>query len=197
MTAPYTRRYDAPMDIIQAERPLEEFRTRVAALPSIWRRRAGDESLATLPGGIRLAVLTSPFIVRWSAWLVALLIVLVAEPSDVNSRFEPWLLMGTFAQLALLTTYVPLFRPWALPRLRRLAPRVVHHHVPLVGPADIHVHQDPGHGELREGVDVCQAKRSQYFHVQNSRKRRKKHQPEIEDHKEYSRRYNECSLTSD
>jgi signal transduction histidine kinase len=107
------------MDIIGAERPLEEIRTRVAALPSIWRRRAGDESLATLPGGIRLAVLTSPFIVRWSAWLVALLIVVIADPTGHNERFEPWLLVGTFIQLALLTVYVPVFRPAALHWLRR------------------------------------------------------------------------------
>lgn len=107
------------MEIIGADRPLEEIRTRVAALPSIWRRRAGDESLATLPGGIRLAVLTSPFIVRWSAWLVALLIVLIADPAEHNSRFEPWLLLGTFIQLALLTVYMPVFRPAALQLLRR------------------------------------------------------------------------------
>jgi hypothetical protein len=36
----------------------------VAALPSLWRRRAADTSLATLPGGIRLALLTSPYIVH-------------------------------------------------------------------------------------------------------------------------------------
>ncbi len=109
------------MDIIGAERPLEEIRTRVGALPSVWRRRAGDESLATLPGGIRLAVLTSPFIVRWASWVVALLIYLVANPTGANVRFEPWLLMATFAQLVALTFYVPLIRPNVLPRLRRFA----------------------------------------------------------------------------
>ena len=125
------------MDIIQAERPLEEFRTRVAALPSIWRRRAGDESLATLPGGIRLAVLTSPFIVRWSAWLVALLIVLVADPARQNERFEPWLLAGSFVQLVLLTFYVPIIRPGLLPRLERFLPHPERVDVLAVGLLDL------------------------------------------------------------
>jgi signal transduction histidine kinase len=125
------------MEIIGAERPLEEIRTRVAALPSLWRRRAGDESLATLPGGIRLAVLTSPFIVRWAAWAVALLIVLVAEPSEANDRFEPWLLMGTFMQLMLLTFYVPFIRPAALPKLKRLNPNPERIDVLCVGLIDL------------------------------------------------------------
>ncbi len=109
------------MDIIGAERPLEEIRTRVGALPSLWRRRAGDESLATLPGGIRLAVLTSPFIVRWASWVVALLIYAVANPAGANVRFEPWLLIGTFLQLVALTFYMPVIRPHVLPRLQRFA----------------------------------------------------------------------------
>lgn len=107
------------MEFITAERPLEEIRTRMAALPSIWRRAAGDASLATLPGGIRLAVLTSPFIVRWASWLVAVLIVAIAEPSDRNSRLEPWLLAATFLQVMALTFYMPILRPWTLQKLRR------------------------------------------------------------------------------
>ncbi len=125
------------MDITQSESPLEEIRTRVAALPSLWRRSAGDASLATLPGGIRLAVLTSPFIVRWAAWFVALLIVLVADPTQGNRHLEPWLLMGTFSQLVLLTFYVPIIRPWALPQLRRIAPRIETADVLVVGLVDL------------------------------------------------------------
>jgi signal transduction histidine kinase len=101
------------------EASIEDFGTRVAALPrGFWRRRA-DTSLATLPGGIRLAVLTSPFIVRWAAWLVAVLIIFIADEPDVNTRFEPWLLLGTMAQTALVTFYVPVIRPALLPALRR------------------------------------------------------------------------------
>jgi len=101
------------------EATIEEFGTRVTALPrGIWRRH-GDTSLATLPGGIRLAVLTSPFIVRWVAWLVAVLIVFVADLPHENLRFEPWLLIGTMAQTAVVTFYVPVIRPVLLPRLRR------------------------------------------------------------------------------
>ncbi|HEY8172940.1 MAG TPA: sensor histidine kinase [Dehalococcoidia bacterium] len=125
------------MEIIGAERPLEEIRTRVAALPSLWRRRAGDESLAALPGGIRLAVLTSPFIVRWASWFVALLIVVIAAPSPANDRFEPWLLMGTFVQTTLLTFYVPVFRPSALEKLRRFTPNPERIDVLCVGLLDL------------------------------------------------------------
>lgn len=125
------------MEIIGAEHPLEEIRTRVAALPSLWRRRAGDESLATLPGGIRLAVLTSPFIVRWAAWFVALLIVVVAELPHGNTRYEPWLLIGTFMQLMALTFYVPFIRPSVLARLRRFAEEPEHYDILIVGLADL------------------------------------------------------------
>ena len=119
MTARDPPLYASRMDVTSGESPLEEIRTRVAAVPSMWRRRASDASLATLPGGIRLAVLTSPFIVRWASWLVALLIVLIADPGGANDRFEPWLLMGTFFQLVALTFYVPVIRPYVLPRLER------------------------------------------------------------------------------
>ncbi len=111
-----------PMDIITGERPLEEIRTRVAALPSLWRRRAADTSLATLPGGIRLALLTSPYIVRWASWLVALLIVVFADLDRHNGRFELWLLMGTAAQLIAVTFYLPVARPATLEWLRRFTP---------------------------------------------------------------------------
>ena len=98
---------------------LEDLSTRVATLPrSMWRRRA-DTTMAPLPGGIRMAVLTSPFIVRWAAWGVALLIYLVADLPHANERFEPWLLAGTAAQLVLLTFYMPFIRPTVLERLRR------------------------------------------------------------------------------
>ena len=110
------------MDIISAERPLEEIRTRVAALPSLWRRRAADTSLATLPGGIRLALLTSPYIVRWASWAVALLIVAIADLDHDNDRFEPWLLAGTAVQLIALTFYVPVLRPAVIDWLRKYTP---------------------------------------------------------------------------
>ena len=99
---------------------IEDLSTRVTAIPrSIWRRQS-DTSLATLPGGLRLAVLTAPFIARWVAWLVAVLIVFVADLPDSNMRFEPWLLIGTMLQIAALTVYVPVIRPAVLPRLRRI-----------------------------------------------------------------------------
>ena len=52
-------------------------------------------------------VLTSPFIVRWATWLIALLIVVLADLPFETKRFEPSLLIGTFLQFMLLTTYVP------------------------------------------------------------------------------------------
>jgi hypothetical protein len=107
------------MDIIASEHPLEEIRTRVAALPTFWRQRPSDAAYETLPGGIRLAVFTSPFIVRWATWFIALLVVLLADLPHVNTRFEPWLLIGTFIQLSLVTFYVPLFRPSVLAGLRK------------------------------------------------------------------------------
>jgi signal transduction histidine kinase len=125
------------MVIQAAESPLEEIRTRVAALPSLWRRRASDASLATLPGGIRLAVFTSPFIVRWATWLIALLVVVVADLPRVNTRFEPWLLIGTFVQLLALTFYVPVIRPWLLPRLRRWTDTPEQYDVLVVGLFDL------------------------------------------------------------
>jgi signal transduction histidine kinase len=108
--------------ITGVESPLEEIRTRVAALPSIWRRRAADTSLSTLPGGIRLALLTSPYIVRWGSWSVALLIVALADLDHNNNRFEPWLLIGTAFQLLAVTFYLPVLRPSALDWLRRYTP---------------------------------------------------------------------------
>lgn len=107
------------MDIAGTEAALLTARTRRRTLPlSVWERR-GDPSLATLPGGIRLAVFTSPFIVRWAAWLVALLIVLVAGIPDTNLRFEPYLLIGTFVQTVLVTFYVPVIRLVVAPAGRR------------------------------------------------------------------------------
>jgi signal transduction histidine kinase len=106
-------------DDVREEGRQEQPWSRVASLPrSFWQRR-GDASLATLRGPIRLALFTSPFIVRWAAWLVALLIVLVADLPDHNVRFEPFLLAGTFAQTAAVTFYVPLLRPLVLPGLRQ------------------------------------------------------------------------------
>jgi len=125
------------MDIIASENPLEEIRTRVAALPTFWRRRPSDASYETLPGGIRLAVFTSPFIVRWATWFIALLVVVLADLPDVNERFEPWLLIGTFIQLTLLTFYVPVLRPTVLARLRRYVDRPEEYDVLFVGLLDL------------------------------------------------------------
>ncbi|MDP9235957.1 MAG: sensor histidine kinase [Chloroflexota bacterium] len=101
------------------EASIEDFSTRVATLPrSLWRRH-GDTSLATLSGGIRMAVLTSPFIVRWAAWLVAVLIIFISDVPHYTQRFEPWLLLATMVQTAFVTFYVPAIRPVLLPILRR------------------------------------------------------------------------------
>src|SRR5437764_434395 len=107
------------MDVLPLPAPAEDLRSRAAALPrSIWRRR-GDASLSTLSGGIRLAVFTSPFIVRWAAWSVALLILLITNVPRENHVFEPYLLIGTFVQTAVVTFYVPVIRPLLLPSLQR------------------------------------------------------------------------------
>lgn len=118
------------------EATIEDLSTRVATLPrSMWRRR--DTALATLPGGIRLAVLTSPFIVRWAAWLVALLILLFADIAEVNERFEPWLALGTLVQTALVTFYVPVIRPVLLPVLRRYVASPENSDVLVLGLVDL------------------------------------------------------------
>src|SRR5438132_13822808 len=102
------------MDALPIAAAGEDLRSRAAALPrSIWRRR-GDASLSTLSGGIRLAVFTSPFIVRWAAWSVALLILLITNVPHENHVFEPYLLIGTFVQTAVVTFYVPVIRPLLL-----------------------------------------------------------------------------------
>src|SRR2546430_17471628 len=106
------------MDVFPLPAPAEDLRSRAVALPrSMWRR--GDASLSTLSGGIRLAVFTSPFIVRWAAWSVALLILLITNVPHENHVFEPYLLIGTFVQTAVVTFYVPVIRPLLLPSLRR------------------------------------------------------------------------------
>ena len=98
---------------------IDDLSTRVATLPrSMWRRRA-DTTMAPLPGGIRMAVLTSPFIVRWAAWLVAVLIIFLTTVPEYTQRVEPWLLLATALQTAIVTFYVPAIRPWLLPKLRR------------------------------------------------------------------------------
>ncbi|MBI5288834.1 MAG: sensor histidine kinase [Chloroflexi bacterium] len=119
----------------QQQTGLEDLPARVAKIPrSIWRRQTSFEAL---PGGIRLAVLTSPFIVRWATWLIALLVVALADLPDENIRFEPYLLVGTFIQLVLLTTYVPVIRPYVLPRLRRFTDTPEQYDVLVVGLIDL------------------------------------------------------------
>jgi len=119
----------------QQQKGLEDLPARVAKIPgSIWRRQTSFEAL---PGGIRLAVLTSPFIVRWATWLIALLVVALADLPNDNIRFEPYLLVGTFVQLVLLTTYVPVIRPYVLPRLRRFTDTPEQYDVLVVGLIDL------------------------------------------------------------
>ncbi|HLB23335.1 MAG TPA: sensor histidine kinase [Dehalococcoidia bacterium] len=125
------------MTVAQTQQPagLDDLPARVAKIPqSIWRRQTSFEAL---PGGIRLAVLTSPFIVRWATWLIALLVVALADLPTENTRFEPYLLVGTFLQLVLLTTYVPFIRPLVLPRLRRFTDTPEQYDVLVVGLIDL------------------------------------------------------------
>lgn len=119
----------------QRQQPaLDDIPARVAQFRSAWRRQTTFEAL---PGGIRLAVLTSPFIVRWATWLIALLVVALADLPDINTRFEPWLLIATFVQLVLLTTYVPFIRPWVLPRFKRFTDVPEQYDVLIVGLIDL------------------------------------------------------------
>src|SRR4028118_703828 len=78
--------------------------------------------------------------------------------------------------------------------VRSLYPRPVYQVVPLVRPAYVEVHDDPGQRERRERVDVRQRERADHLHVQHRRERRQERQPEVEDHEEDRRRYDECSL---
>jgi crotonobetainyl-CoA:carnitine CoA-transferase CaiB-like acyl-CoA transferase/signal transduction histidine kinase len=129
--------YHAHMTVAQTQQAtgLEDLPARVAKIPrSIWRRQTSFDALS---GGIRLAVLTSPFIVRWATWLIALLVVALAELPGENTTFEPYLLIGTFVQLVLLTTYVPVFRPYVLPRLRRFTDAPEQYDVLVVGLIDL------------------------------------------------------------
>jgi len=120
------------------EASLDDLSTRVATLPrSMWRRR--DTSLETLPGGLRLAVLTSPFVVRWATWLVAVLIVAISDLPHTNRQFEPWLLIGTFVQTVVVTFYVPVIRPVLLPQLRRYVSSPENSDVLALGFADLTV----------------------------------------------------------
>lgn len=128
----YTGRMTTGLDV-----PVEDLATRVATLPrSMWRRHA-DTRLAPLPGGIRLAVLTSPFIVRWAAWLVAAIIILVSTLPVHANRFEPYLLIGTMLQTIAVTFYVPVIRPVLLPLLRRYFSTPENNDVLVLGGGDL------------------------------------------------------------
>src|SRR5215211_3645043 len=59
---------------------------------------------------------------------------------------------------------------------------------PPVGPADIEVHENPGHCELREGVDPGQVYRPDDVHVQHRGERCQKRQTEVEDQEKDRRR---------
>src|SRR4028118_1163532 len=91
-----------------------------------------------------------------------------------------------------ITWSLMLARPFDF--VRGLYPCPLHQVVPLVCPADVDVHDDPGHRELRERVDVRQREGADHLHVQHRRERRQKRQPEIEEHEEDGRRYDESSL---
>jgi signal transduction histidine kinase len=117
--------------------PVEDLATRVATLPrSMWRRHA-DTRLAPLPGGIRLAVLTSPFVTRWAAWLVAAVIILVSTLPHHAERFEPYLLLGTMLQTVAVTFYVPVIRPVLMPVLRRYVSNPENNDVLVLGVGDL------------------------------------------------------------
>lgn len=117
--------------------PVEDLATRVATLPrSMWRRPA-DTRLSPLPGGIRLAVLTSPFVTRWAAWLVAAIIILVSTLPHHAERFEPYLLVGTMLQTVAVTFYVPVIRPVLLPVLRHYVRNPENNDVLVLGLIDL------------------------------------------------------------
>src|SRR5215211_2127057 len=80
---------------------------------------------------------------------------------------------------------------------RGLAPRPLDKVVPPIRPADVEVHQDPGHRELRERIHVCKRQRSEDFCVQDGRKSRQNRQSEVEYEEENGRGYDESSLSSD
>src|SRR5215216_2225493 len=80
---------------------------------------------------------------------------------------------------------------------RGFAPRPLDKVVPPIRPADVEVHQDPGHRELRERIHVCKRQRSEDFCVQDGRKSRQNRQSEVEYEEENGRGYDESSLSSD
>ena len=59
------------------------------------------------------------FGVRWVAWTVAAIIVVLDVVPKANVQQEPWLLLGTLAQSAVATLYLPLLRPRVRIRLQR------------------------------------------------------------------------------
>src|SRR5437868_13838973 len=93
--------------------------TRFAA---VRRRLARDARLALHSARARRLLLVSPalfsVVVRWLAWLQALLFVLFGHLPEVNLRYEPWLLLFTFVILALYTLYVPVLRSALRPLLQ-------------------------------------------------------------------------------
>src|SRR4028119_1313514 len=72
-------------------------------------------------------------------------------------------------------------------------PRLVYEVVPLVRPAHVYVHEYPGHGELREAVEVSPGQRPDGLGVQQCRERRQKHKNK-EEHEEEDRRRDEEHL---
>src|SRR5919112_3351709 len=77
------------------------------------------------------------------------------------------------------------------------APRPLDKVVPPVRPADVEVHQDPGHRELRERIHVCKCQRPEDLCAQDGRESRQNRQTEVEYEKENGRGYDESSLSSD
>src|SRR4028119_1974838 len=103
--------------------------------------------------------------------------------------------MIAIKKIMAITWSLMLARPFDF--VRGLYPCPVDQVVPLVRPADVEVHDDPGHRELRERVDVRQRERADHPHVQHGRERRQERQPEVEEHEEDRRRYDECPLAFD
>ncbi len=100
------------------------------------RRLARDARLALRSPRARRRLLLSPVlfsvVVRWLAWLQAMLFLLWGGLAPDNVRYEPWLLLVTFGSLALYTLYIPVLRPALRPVFHgsRLA-AVVEHGAPL------------------------------------------------------------------
>ncbi len=86
------------------------------------------------PTGVALFL----FAVRWVAWSVAAIIVVLKIVPEANVQREPALILGTMLQCVVLTLYLPVLRPQVRERLKRLPGRSIND-VLLVGLLDLAV----------------------------------------------------------